>query len=61
MILPDTSPTMPSYDILTDSNMVKIVIWGGIPVKLGILSILFQGKFSVEIFIKEGERWSKDS
>ena len=40
--------------------MVKIVPWGGIPLKEGVLSILFQGKFAVEILFKEGERLSKN-
>ena len=57
MIFSDTSSDIPSLDVLIASNMVKIVTWGGIPVKVVVLSFLFQGDFAVEIFIKEGERW----
>ena len=32
---------------------------GGTQVKVGVLYVLFQGKFATEIFIKEGERWAK--
>ena len=32
---------------------------GGIPVKVGVLSVLFQLILSVEILIKEGERRDK--
>ena len=39
--------------------MVKIVTSGVIPVKLGVLSVLFQGNFVVVSLIKEGDRWSK--
>ena len=39
--------------------MVKIVTLEVITVKVGVLYILFQGKISVEILIKEGEMWLK--
>ena len=32
---------------------------GGIPVKVGVLSVLFQGNVSIERFIKEGEMGPK--
>ena len=35
--------------------MVKIVTWGGIPLKFSVLSVLFQDNVSVEILIKEVE------
>ena len=45
---------------MIESNMVKIFIWEGIPLKVGVLSVLFQGDFAAEIFIKEIERRQKN-
>ena len=39
--------------------MVKIVTLEGIPVEGGVLSVLFQGYFYIERFIREGERQAK--
>ena len=52
MIFPNYSSYIPPWDVLISSNMVKIVTWGGITVKVGILSVLFQVNVSVQIFIK---------
>ena len=53
------SSAIPSWDVLIASNVVNIVTWGGIPVKVGVLYVLFQVNFDVQILIKEEESWAK--